>query len=202
MNKLRYKVYTFKHSLYTFIFPIHRIYMIEKTKAKNLKKLAGWEILFIPISPMRLCPTPCTVMRYKGLNLPSVLDMSHSKPWVERSGGESGQRIRGLGRGYYLSGHGSLHIFHACSQGVFAQLLAHCIHLKCSWVTCGLHKALLLIKSRWDKKHKRWDLKDRHNTENIQLYFCGVSNTYCLIVTLWIWGLFPPFPPFFSHLHV
>lgn len=88
MNKLRYKVYTFKHSLYTFIFPIHRIYMIEKTKAKNLKKLAGWEILFIPISPMRLCPTPCTVMRYKGLNLPSVLDMSHSKPWVERSGGE------------------------------------------------------------------------------------------------------------------
>jgi len=125
------------------IVPVYYPDLQEQPLHKKItSKLERWHILFILISPMWFCPTPHPAMRYKSLNLPSVLDMSHFKPGWEWSGGESGQRIHGLSRGYYLSGHGSLHIFHGCSQGAFSQLLAHCIHLKHLWVTCGLHNAL------------------------------------------------------------
>lgn len=56
---------------------------------------------------------------------------SYSKRWVGVSGEEREQteRIHGLRRGYYCSGHGSLHIFHG-SRGVLSQLLEDHIHLK------------------------------------------------------------------------
>lgn len=76
------------------------------------------------------------------------------------------ERIHGPGRGYYLSGHGSLHIFHG-SRGVFSQLLAECIHLKHLWVTCGLLSALW--KNKWDEKQMRRELTGHHNAANIQL---------------------------------
>lgn len=56
---------------------------------------------------------------------------SHFKHWVGASGEEREQTegIRGLRRGYYCSGHGSLHIFHG-SWGVLSQLLEDHIHFK------------------------------------------------------------------------
>lgn len=121
---------------------------------KEAITLDKWHTLFLRISPMWFCPTPCSAIRYKRFNLPSVLDTSHSKPWWKRSKGESGQTIRGLVKGYYLSGHGSLHIFHGCSQGVFSQLLVQRIHLKHMWVTCGLHKTRLQLKNKQNMKRK------------------------------------------------
>lgn len=84
------------------------------------------------------------------------------------------ERIHGLGKGYYLSGHGSLHIFHGCSQGVFSQPLADRIHLKHLWASCGLHSSLSLLRNKWDKKQMRWDLKGHRNAQNIQLYLAQI----------------------------
>lgn len=57
-------------------------------KEKKAIKLVGWQILFILISPIGYCPSPCSARKYGGLNVPSVPDMSHSKPGWERSGVE------------------------------------------------------------------------------------------------------------------
>lgn len=129
---------------------------------------------------MWLCPTPCSALRYRNRNLPSVLDVSHSKPERESGGGESGQTIRGLVRGYYLSGHGSLHIFHGCSQGVFSQLLVHCIHFGHLWVTCGLHKALSQLKDKWNTKQERWELKGHQDKQAVLLHLAHRIHTGCL----------------------
>lgn len=56
----------------------------ESNHKRTAIKLVGWQILFALISPMRHCPSPCSARTYKGLVLPSVPDMSHSKPGWER----------------------------------------------------------------------------------------------------------------------
>lgn len=155
-DRLKTRTHAHWRALRLIITLIHRSLIIKKAAIK----LLGWHILFIPISPMRHCPSP---------HLPWDTGASSyhlSKTWatpnLAGSGGESGQRESMVwGRGYYLSGHGSLHIFHGCPQGVFSLLLADRIHLKHLWVTCGLRSTLLLFKNKWDKKQMRWDPSDR-----------------------------------------
>ena len=114
---------------------------------------------------MRHCPSPCSARRYWGLISPSVQDMSHSTNlggWERR---EWTERIHGLGyRGYYLSGHGSLHIFHGCPRGVFSQLLADRIHLENLWV--------IVLFNCWETNEitNKLDLTGHHNTPNINLH--------------------------------
>lgn len=137
---------------------------------------------------MRPYPSPCSARTYRGLILPSVTSGEPLQPWVGVEWRrEWTERIHGLGRGYYLSGHGSLHIFHGCSLGVSSQLLADRIHLRHLWVTCGLHSTVSLLKNKRDEKQIRWDLTGHHSTQNIQLH----------LVQLWLSQNLSRSSPFF-----
>lgn len=103
------------------------------------------------------------------------LTICYSKPCVGVSR-EWTETIHGQGRGYYLSGHGSLHIFHG-SQGVFSQLLEDHIHLKTLWVTCDLQYIELCWKAN-EIRNKRDEIWQAIKTYRPPSYIWYKAGSY------------------------
>ena len=137
----------------------------ESNHKRTAIKLVGWQILFALISPMRHCPSPCSARTYKGLVLPSVPDMSHSKPGWERVDRENPWSGPGLlSRWSWVLAHISW----------LPGCLLTAISRPCSFKPLAGHlwpaKHSAGKKNKRDKEQMRWDLSGQRKTRNIHLH--------------------------------
>lgn len=149
----------------------------EHIKDTNIK-LVGWYLTFFLISITRHCPSPSSPEANRDLTLPSVQDLSQTRPG-------SGESSVVWSRGYYLGGHGCLHMFCGCPWGVFSQLLANRIHLEPLWVTRDLHSTLSLFKNKWDEL---WQAVIIH-WQSIGLGATRPLKKWVTVVCFFLWSL-------------